>query len=391
MDRFTPRTVRATVLPVLAALTLMAHPAAAQPAVRAAGDCGPAWRIVDSPSPGSIGNSLSKVVALSSTDAWAVGAEISAPHDLWTQRTLAIHWDGATWAKVRTPRSFTGGLSGLYAVSRTDVWAVGSKLSGPFESKPLVEHYDGSAWSEIPSPPIELGNLFDAEGTSGSDIWAVGTVRGPVGMLIEHYDGSAWTRVHAPKVDSDYVQLGGVDAITATDAWAAGYFLDRNTGVYRNLVVHFDGRGWQLVETPDVGSQDNQLFDVAAVNAENVWVVGHAMVGNRFRTLAMQHTGGRWVIHHTPSPGSGDTALSGVAAGPRGTMWAVGSFTENGMDRTLTEFYMDAAWNGVHSLNADKEENDLSSVAISPDGDVWAVGASDPHAVGQTLTEHICP
>ena len=302
--------------------------------------CGSAWRLVGSPSPGTLANGLDKIIALSPTDAWAVG----------------------------------------------------SKLHGEIETSALVERYDGSAWSEARSPLVDEAALLDVDGTSARDVWAVGTVWGVGRILIEHYDGSRWTRVSAPMLDTDYVQLGAVDAISPMDVWAAGYFLDRATGVYRNLVSHYDGVAWSLVEAPALGRGDNQLFDLAAVNADNVWVVGHAFHQGRFHPLAMPFTGRKWRVVTAPDGGSGDSSLYAIAAGPNGTMRAVGSGTDGtGVARTLAEYYRDSAWIATATPNASAEENELWSVAISPEGDVWAVGDYNPHSLGQTLTEHLCP
>jgi hypothetical protein len=382
-----------TVLPAVAIVAVGLSPSAADAGIdRARTGCGPEWEIVASPSPGTIGNALGRVIALSPADAWAVGTKVSNPGDVFTVNSLALHWNGTEWTEFPTPDRFKAGLGGLYALSSNDIWAVGSKFIDEFETLPLVEHYDGSAWRVVRSPRIDLGDLFDVDGTSGSDIWAVGTVRGPVKMLVEHYDGTGWTTMRVPKIDSDYIQLGAVDAISSTDVWGAGYYLDRTTGAYRNLVVHYDGTAWRLVDVPNIGDGDNQLFDLAAVNATNVWAVGHAYRDGRFRTVAMQFTGGSWRVHRTPNSGPGDNALTGVAAGVNGTMRAVGNGTNDNMvDRTLTEYYRDSAWVVVKSPNAGKEENDLSSVAISPQGDVWAVGGYNPHGAGKTLIEHLCP
>jgi hypothetical protein len=197
--------------------------------------------------------------------------------------------------------------------------------------------------------------------------------------------------VQAPTIDTDYVQLGAVDAISPTDVWAVGYFLDRDLGVFRTLAAHYDGRRWKLLRTPNIGTVDNQLFDLVAVNANNIWAVGKAGDGTEFRTLAMQFTGDGWHVRRTPDRGPGQTSLNGVAVGAGGNPWAVGSYNDaNGLARTLTESYRDGRWFVVNSPNATEEDNELWSVAISSGGDVWAVGDSNPHSVGQTLVEHLC-
>src|SRR5436309_4816902 len=66
-------------LPIIGALavvaTALATPASAGVAARAA--CGPSWRVVPSPSPGSVNNSLADVVLTSAGNGWAVGTELT--------------------------------------------------------------------------------------------------------------------------------------------------------------------------------------------------------------------------------------------------------------------------------------------------------------------------
>jgi hypothetical protein len=363
---------------------------AARPASPA--PCGPAWSIVPSPSPGTIGNSLSRVIALSSTDAWASGSQTSAPGGLMRTTPLLTHWDGSSWAEVDTPGDFTGILGGMFALSPADIWMVGAKQRGFDEAQPMIEHYNGRGWSIVPSPRIDPGYLFGISGTSSTDIWAVGIVRGfRFQVLVEHYDGSSWTRVPISFPKSEYIDTPAIAALSRSDVWIAGSYMNSN-GVMRTLIEHYDGTSWERVHSPNVGAGDNQLFDLAAVNADNLWAVGRAQGTDAFDTMAMQYTGATWRVVPTPAPGSGDSALSGVAAGPSGRMRAVGSSTgASGMSRTLTELYMDQAWTVVRSPNASQQENNLSAVAISPDGMVWAVGGYNPHTVGKTLIEQLCP
>ena len=48
----------------------------------------------------------------------------------WRTSRSALHWNGRKWARVRTPDPGSGGnqLLGVAALSRTDAWAVGASL-----------------------------------------------------------------------------------------------------------------------------------------------------------------------------------------------------------------------------------------------------------------------
>ena len=95
--------------------------------------------LVSHPNPGTF-NRLYAVTALAANDVWAVG-EFTNP----ISRTLALHWNGSSWAHVPTP---TGdGYSHLYgvtALASNDVWAVGDDGNST-----LALHWDGSQWTRV--------------------------------------------------------------------------------------------------------------------------------------------------------------------------------------------------------------------------------------------------
>src|SRR4051812_42239449 len=45
-------------------------------------------------------------------------------------------------------------LSGIAAVSPTDVWAVGEQRAADGVNRTLTEHWNGSSWQVVPSPNI---------------------------------------------------------------------------------------------------------------------------------------------------------------------------------------------------------------------------------------------
>ena len=68
-----------------------------------AGPVGGSWKIVPSPdaAPEASGNTLLSTVALSPTDAWAVGARPNPTQ--YIPAPLVVHWNGTKWSIARTP------------------------------------------------------------------------------------------------------------------------------------------------------------------------------------------------------------------------------------------------------------------------------------------------
>lgn len=125
--------------------------------------------------------SLGGVVAISSTDVWAMGSY--APPNQTTVQTLALHWDGHTWSQVSTPNvnpNMAIDPNLFYAVaalSSTDVWAVGyfylPNNSGFFNA--LLEQWNGSQWTIKPSPGVFGSELRGVAASGPTDLWAAGS------------------------------------------------------------------------------------------------------------------------------------------------------------------------------------------------------------------------
>ena len=72
--------------------------------VQAAGLSGATWRVVKSPNPGSSGNFLNGVAAISASNIWAVGGYGNGS----TTQTLIEHWNGTRWQVVASPNVGSG-------------------------------------------------------------------------------------------------------------------------------------------------------------------------------------------------------------------------------------------------------------------------------------------
>jgi hypothetical protein len=104
---------------------------------------------------------LNWVNGTSNTDIWVGGL----------QGTL-LHWNGSAWEDHSL--DIEEAIWGIYAVSATDVIAVGgeSKWGG---SVATIAHYDGSEWANIDLPDelSDASNLFKVS-HDGSQYWIVG-------------------------------------------------------------------------------------------------------------------------------------------------------------------------------------------------------------------------
>jgi hypothetical protein len=216
---------------------------------------GSRWAIVPTPTlTGGSKSTLNGVVALSANNAWAVGRGRNGA-------ALAERWNGSSWSVVAVPTpagAASSQLSGISALSPSDIWAVGSVttvVGTTVQTRTLVEHWNGTAWSIITSRNATTSNLLTGVAAiSGTNVWAVGytiTTDGtnqPDKTLIEHWNGTSWSLVTSPSPASNDT-LAGVAARSATDVWAVGSARtaaapSRSTGPSPSTGTAAPGRWW---------------------------------------------------------------------------------------------------------------------------------------------------
>jgi hypothetical protein len=157
---------------------------------------GKSWTRVASPDIGA-GSYLNGVTIISSDSAWAVG-NYSADG---TSHTLTLYWNGTHWTVV--PSQSPGGDDDFLSVTASwtrNIWAIGGRNpslcsnNGP-QCKTLVEHWNSKRWTLVasPNPPsVYLNELFGISAVSRTDIWAVGTTD-YASTLIVHWNGTSWS------------------------------------------------------------------------------------------------------------------------------------------------------------------------------------------------------
>lgn len=215
--------------------------------------------------------SLLGAAALASNDVWVVGENGLAgrPDPV---RTLVEHYNGNTWSIVPSPTiSGTDSyLTAVRAVAPDDIWAVGYSRTTTATAT-LVEHWDGSAWSLISTPPSG-GTLSSVVALAHNNVWAIGT-DASFQTLILHWDGASWISVPGPNGPGAEFILSAT-AISPQDIWAVGH-QDSADYELRTLVEHYNGNTWSIVPSPNFGPGDNALYGVDSVSASDIWSAGY--------------------------------------------------------------------------------------------------------------------
>jgi hypothetical protein len=204
------------------------------------------WRKVGYELPyGNTLGQLTGVVAVSHGEAWAVGNTYGA-----IDSPLLLHWTcDAGWKpdlSILGLASETHILKAVDAVSADDVWTVGAGRRGT-----STLHWDGATWRRVKSPRSDwlIDEFFGVAAIASNDVWAVGGYGAdsdPDRVRVAHWDGEQWRKVHAPNPGSEDNRLWAVGGSGPNDVWAVGSFSDGGDDV-RRLYLHWDGDRWSRV------------------------------------------------------------------------------------------------------------------------------------------------
>ncbi|MEX0755677.1 MAG: hypothetical protein WD556_11270 [Actinomycetota bacterium] len=257
----------------------------------------------------------------------------------------------------------------MTAIASDDVWVIGKAYDAVAdENFLLISHWDGGTWTDH-SPMFGRRQpfLYDIDAVASDDVWLVGGMRrdGKYRAFSMHWDGTEWTDVAVPSPDDHTRNLSSVAAIAEDDVWAVGTRVYRQGEEIRNLAVHWNGKAWSTVPTPDLDGRFEGLDAVDGMGT-NVWAVGNAR--NHNESLALRWRDGRWRHVPTPQSAAGDNYLTDVSIVSGKQVWASGSIGVASIIR----------WTGTSWRRADEPIDGASgwinSIDTLPDGSGWAAG-----------------
>jgi hypothetical protein len=358
--------------------------------------CGPSWSTVAS---SEHINKPWAIAPIASNDIWVVGSTKDTAHAI---RTGAEHWNGSSWSQIPAPDVGAGAnaLNGVDALASKNVWAVGYSTAAG-RTNTLIEHWDGTQWRVVTSPNADGDNtLTSVDALSSTNAWAVGSSRRATSRksLILRWNGTSWKIVSSPNPGTLANSLLGVAAAGPNDIWAVGW---KSSGDgLQSLLLHYDGTGWtEGVAVPKVGTGDNVLTGISAVSPTDVWATGYYVDGAKYKTLTLHYNGTAW--SHVPSSNGADgtSILKGIDAFSPTNAWAVGFEYRAALHHYVatTQHWDGSSWTAFPSaISTDSTmESEMFDVAKAPDtSQVWAVGQA-----GLRLTlggvkadvETICP
>jgi len=213
------------------------------------------------------------------------------------QAASAASLNDSSWEIVKSPN---GGLDnselhGIAALSQNNVWSVGYDHTGPLGPpvQGLIEHWNGSQWSMVPSSNVGTHDnfLIGVTTVSANDVWTVGAYNDNnniLNTLIEHWNGSRWSIVPSPNVGTNGSLTDSLAAVSANDIWTVGFY-NTSQNQSQNLVEHWNGTKWSVVQVPNTGAGGDGFNHIGIVSANDMWAVGNFVTGSGLAKNLIEH------------------------------------------------------------------------------------------------------
>jgi hypothetical protein len=252
---------------------------------------------------------LNSIFMLSNAEGWAVGAMNGTAFTI-------LHWKGTSWAATAlTATCNTQILNDVTAVSSQEAYAVGARYqsncaNGNYNYNIL--RWNGTAWTQlttattpsIPAATTTNSNLNGVHviGTNGNSTGNFGFAVGDGGFILQ-FNGTTWTKITSPTTQN----LEAVLVVSATEAWAVGA---------AGVILKWNGTAWATVTSPTT-TQLNAITMLDATlsgTAQSGWAVGNAGV-------AVTYNGTRWALNSTGNTNN----MNGVAQFNNNDVWAAGN------------------------------------------------------------------
>ncbi len=305
------------------------------------------WRVLRTPSPGSIAG-LNGVACTSPAACIAVGGYSGTGPG----HTLAVAWNGQRWRVLTTPSPGNSELNAIACPRPTHCIAVGESFTG-LNRRTLAEVWNGTSWRVLPAADahsddatlasiscaqpdrcMATGHMFN----SASD----GTT-----ALAESWNGIRWRVLPTPSPGSELSDLTGVSCRSPARCIAAGGYLNRGQPFPVPLSEMWNGSRWRVLPTPSAGMGSGLgavscpgTADCIAIGAE----VTRAGTGLQ---VADEWNGTRWRSLRTTSLGTAEGNLLSVSCPRVNRCVAVGDIFGKagaGVGRPLAEEWNGSRW-----------------------------------------------
>jgi hypothetical protein len=248
------------------------------------------------------------------TDSYIEAASAVSANDIWAitdgSSLDALHWNGTQWSVAHTWNLPGAEITGVTAVSPTDVWVFGA---GGATGGIGTWHFNGSTWSE----DTGAAGIEVASALSSRNIWAIGSNGENPDNRIAHYTGRSWHVVSSPVFDKG--QLNDVLALSAKEVWAVGDEFSRKAAPA--LLAEYNGSTWSSVPVPYKALLNRIVSD----GAGGFWIVAQP-----------EESSATWLLHRSSSGTWSKTVISPAGSNVFGLSLVGGTTSELGAGTVAT-------------------------------------------------------
>src|SRR5215469_7720420 len=304
----------------------------------------------------------SAVVLLTAIMAAVFGAEGALGAGVVRAPAMANRLVGLT--RTRAPGDIFAELSRVFCTSSGSCWAVGHHYGNGTATLNQMLRWNGSKWRPFPVPEPggtavnDYNTLISVRCLSARDCWAVGSAgKGGAGTgnQVLHWNGTKWSHIKAPTpgptLSGDVNQLDDVNCVEPADCWAVGYYGTLSSNTFANQAMHWDGKKWSLITTPDPAGtatgQSNELNAIRCVSASSCIADGFDGNASSFNNEVLRWNGKKWSPQTTPNPSvttlGHDNELNGVACSSSTSSWTAGTDGPQNPSMPVNEMLH---WNG---------------------------------------------
>jgi hypothetical protein len=264
-------------------------------------------------------------------DSYLWAASASSASNVWAvsdgSKQYALEWDGTQWSVAHTWTDAGVEITGVSALSPTNVWVFGAPGGNPGIG---TWHFDGTTWTQVGGAAT---GVLTVSALSSNNMWGIGTNGESPDNRVVHYLNGTWHLLSSPLFNRDV--LSGVLALSASDVWVAG---GSPFAHGPGILVNYNGKTWSTVTAP----WKAQFGQIVSDGAGGLWFIAHPSASPNRVWLLHRSAAGTWT-KVVPSPSSShliDLSLVG------GTTTVVGTGEIPTADGSNAAIYQDGTLSG---------------------------------------------
>jgi hypothetical protein len=269
---------------------------------------------------------IADMTAPGRSDAWAFGAGPGG-------KTLALHWNGKTWAASFPFSVLPLPASAVASSSPDNVWVAGG--CNPYE----VNRWNGHRWTTTTLSKLKLRFCLSTAVTTGPDNGWLFT-DSELSTTAAHFNGRTWQ----PVTLGNFGRVVAASAVSATNIWLLTFTTSAKT-----LLVHFDGKTWRKAAVPAPSLPKGDVLVPQALTTAGarsvwatvqIWTSQDMMPSSPPDSLLLHWNGQAW--KWIPLPGS-TQARPAIAPDGASGAWVIGATDTK--DVTIPAWYF-LHWTG---------------------------------------------